>query len=125
MSIPGFIKLKPYRKLLGLLVVDALLFNSTNAARAPAFMLIVGFVALMATCYYLFYGVLGFARLYGLAFPRKRRLAGYLTLWTGFLLALQSIGELNSRDILVLLPLVAIGYAYSSYAKSPARLPDL
>jgi hypothetical protein len=121
----SFTKLKRNRRLAGLLVIDGIVFGVTNTGSAPAHILILGFVALVATFYYLFYGLLGFASLYGLAFKRKRRLAGYLTLWTGFLVALQSIGELNTRDVLVLLPLVAIGYAYSLYGKSAGRLPDM
>jgi hypothetical protein len=113
------------RKVLSLLAIDALLFNFTNTGSAPAYILIVGFVALMMTVHYLIYGLLNLARLYGVSFKRKRRLAGYVTLWTGFVLALQSIGELNSRDVLVLLPLILIGYVYGLYAKSSARLTDV
>ena len=113
-------------QLAGLLVVDSLVFNLTNTGSAPAYILIVGFVLLMVSFYYLMQGLLAAGRLYGLAFQRKRHLAGYLTLLTGFLLALQSMGELNSRDVLVLLPLSTIGYGYSLYSKAAAaRIPDM
>jgi hypothetical protein len=115
-----------YWKLFGLLVLDGIIFNLTNAHSAPAYVLMVGFILLVATFYYLLYGLLAFARLYGLSFKRKRFLAGYLTVLTGFLVALRSIGELNSRDLLVLLPLVVVGYAYSLYGKPAAtRIPDM
>ncbi len=122
--MPHVIKLKRDWKVLGLLAVDTIVFNATNARSTPALVLVVGFVALLASLYYVFYAMLGFARLYGLAFKNKRRLAGYMTVMTGFLLALQSIGELNSRDILVLLPLALIGYGYGLYARAPAGAPD-
>ena len=117
-------KLKRHWKLFGLLALDGLLFSLTNAGSAPAYALIVGFVLLIATLHYLLYGLLAFARLYGLSFKRKRYLAGYSTILAGFLLALQSIGELNSRDVVVLLPLVIIGYTYSLYGKSSPRIAD-
>jgi hypothetical protein len=125
MYLPKLAKLKRHWKLFGLLALDSLLFGFTNAGSAPAYALIVGFVLLVATLRYLLYGILAFARLYGLSVKRKRYLAGYFTILTGFLLALQSIGELNSRDVLVLLPLVVIGYTYSLYGKTATRLPGI
>lgn len=117
---------KPVRRLLGLLAVDAAVFGLTNAGNAPSFMLIVGFLLLVVTFYYLICGLLALSRLYGLSVKRKYRLAGSLTALTGFLVALQSIGELNSLDIAVLLPLVIIGYAYSFYgaAARPGASPN-
>jgi len=100
---------------LGLLVADGLVFGMTDAGKVASFLLVVGFLLLIATIYCLFYGILAFARLYGLPIKRKRRLAGSLTGLTGCLVALQSVGELNIRDVLVLLPLVTIGYVYSFY----------
>jgi hypothetical protein len=110
-------------KFVGLLVIDGLAFTLTNAKSVPSFGLIVGFVLLIATLYYLAYSLLTFARLYGLSIGRKRRLAGSLAGLVSGLVALQSIGELNSRDVLVLLPLVVIGYAYSFYGKTGTRTP--
>jgi len=111
-------------KFIGLLVADCLVFSLTNARSVPSFMLIVGLILLLMTVYYLVYSLLTFARLYGLSIRRKRRLAGVLTGLMSGLVALQSIGELNSRDVLVLLPLAVIGYAYSFYGKSGTRASD-
>ena len=119
-----FIARRHIWKFVGLLVIDGLAFTLTNAKSVPSFMLIVGFVLLIATLYYLVYSLLAFARLYGLSIRRKRRLAASLTGLISGLVALQSIGELNSRDVLVLLPLVVIGYAYSFYGKTGIRTPD-
>lgn len=112
-----FIARKPVWQLFGLLLIDGAVFGSTNTGRVPSFMLIIGFIILMVNFYYLIRGLLVLARLYGLSVRRKYRLAVSLTGLAGFLVALQSIGELNSRDIIVLLLLISIGYAYSLYGK--------
>lgn len=111
-------------KFIGLLIVDGLMFTFTNPKSVPSFVLIVGFLLLVTTLYYLVYSLLTFARLYGLSIKRKRSLAGSLTGLISGLVALQSIGELNSRDVLVLLPLVIVSYAYSFYGKTGVRTSD-
>ncbi len=76
---------------------------------------------LAATLYYLIHGLLNVAGLYGLAVKRKQRLAASLTGLVSGLVALQSIGQLNGRDVLVLMPLVIIGYIYSFYGRDGKR----
>lgn len=120
-----FHHLTRHRKLLGLMAADVVLFNVTDARSAPVYTLIVGFVLVMITFYYLLCGGLQAAKLYGVSFKHKRRVAAYVTILAGFLLALQSVGELNSRDVLVLLPLMVIGYGYGAYVKTTTRLPDM
>lgn len=112
---------KRFRRLLYLLTLDIALFGATNATTAPSFVVMVGFVCLAVTSYYLIYGLIGLSGFYGLNITRKRTLALYLTIVTGGLLALQSIGELGSRDVLVVLPLAVVGYLYSAYAKTSRR----
>jgi hypothetical protein len=99
--------------LAGLLIADGLVFGSTDARKVNAAMLIIGFGLLMVTVYYLIYSLLAFVKLYGISIRRKRRLAGSFTGLIACLVALQSVGELNPRDVLLLLPVVAIGYLYS------------
>jgi hypothetical protein len=114
----SFVLRKHVQKLLlglGLLLADGLVFGATNATQVASFVLVAAFLLLMATVYYLLFGLLMLARLYGLPIRRKQRLAGSLTGLVGCLVALQSVGELNVHDILVLLPLVIIGYIYSFY----------
>lgn len=109
---------KPHtRRLAALLVADALVFSTTNATKTASFMVIIGFGLLMLTFYYLIYGLLGFSGYYGLKIRNKKSLARLISLITGVLVALQSVGQLGSRDILVLLPLVVIAYFYGVYAK--------
>jgi hypothetical protein len=112
-------------KFVGLLVADSVMFSLTNTRSVPSFILIVGFLLLAATFYSLAYALLAFARLYGLSIRRKRRLASAFTGVIAGLIALQSIGELNSRDVLLLLPLVIVGYAYSFYSRTANRVADV
>jgi hypothetical protein len=106
--------------LAGLLIADGIVFGGTDARKVNAAMLIIGFGLLMASVYCLIYGLLAFVRLYGISIRGKRRLAGSFTGLTACLVALQSVGELNPRDVLLLLPLVAIGYLYSFYGPGRA-----
>ena len=112
---------KHFWQTLGVLIIDAVFFSYTDAGKVAPFMLIVGFLLLLLTSYVLFYGVLSFARLYGLPVRHKQRLAIYLSGTAGLVIALQSIGELSPRDILVLLPLVTISYIYGAYSTSRRR----
>jgi len=107
-----------------LLVLDIAFFTKTNASQVAPIVLIIGFVLLVLTCYELLYGLLSVARLYGLPIRYKQRLALYLSGVAGLILALQSIGELTPRDVLVLLPLATLGYIYGVYATSRKRNLD-
>lgn len=120
-----FITRRPVWQLLGLLFMDGAVFGSMNAGRVPSFMLVVGFIILVVNFYYLIRGLLALARLYGLSVKRKYQLAGSLTGLAGCLVALQSIGELNSRDVIVLMLLVFIAYAYSFYGTAGRHANNL
>ncbi len=63
----------------------------------------------------LIYAFLVFLKFYGLVIQQKRRLAASLTGLLACVLALQSVGELNIKDVVLLLPLIVVGYAYASY----------
>jgi hypothetical protein len=103
-------------QLIGLLGADFLLFSTTKATEVPSVIIIVGFGLLTATLYWIIRGVIDLVGLYGISVTRKRQFALYSTAILGGLIALQSIGELSGRDVLVLLPLAALGYIYSAYA---------
>jgi hypothetical protein len=109
---------KHLTRILGLLVLEVLLFCTTNAATAPSFVAIVAYVLLVATIYYGIYGLIGLGGLYGLRVKRRRPLAIYMTVVFGLVVALQSIGELGLRDVMVIVPLALMGYLYSMYAKT-------
>lgn len=106
-------------------ILDIIFFSKTNASKIAPFFLIVGFLLLVITCYELLYGLLSIGRIYGLNVRYKQRLAIYLSGVAGLILALQSIGELTPRDVLVMLPLVTLGYMYGVYATSHKRDLDV
>lgn len=101
-----------------LLVADVLLFGTTNPDSTLSFMLIVGFVLLCTTVYYLLDGLLAFAKLYGLSLKHRKRFIRTMTALFGGLVALQSIGQLSPRDVVVLSPLTVLLYLYIAYSRS-------
>jgi NhaP-type Na+/H+ or K+/H+ antiporter len=109
---------------LAVLIADVIFFSSINASQIAPFVLIIGFALLLLTCYIFIYVLLSIARLYGLPIRYKQRLALYLSGVIGLVVALQSIGELTPRDILVLLPLATLGYMYAVYTTARKRNLD-
>jgi hypothetical protein len=101
-----------------LLAADGLVFGATNPNETASFMLIVGFVLLCATVYYLLDGLLTLTKLYGLPLRHKKRFLRTMTLLVSGLLAFQSLGQLSFRDVLVLSPLTILLYLYIAYSKS-------
>lgn len=106
------------------LIADVAFFTRTDASKIAPFLLIVGILLLAVTFYELTYGLLSFARLYGLPIRHKKRLAVYLSGTLVLVVALQSIGELTPRDILVIFPLATIGYIYGVYTSARRRNLD-
>jgi hypothetical protein len=103
-----------FRAIALLLAVDGLFFGLTSPQKVASWLLIVGVLLFLISMYYFLLAGLTVARWYGLPTGKQpRRLAKVLVGVTGFLVALQSIGELSSRDVLVLLPLGVIAYLYS------------
>lgn len=105
----------------GLLAADMLLFGTTDPRSTLSFMLIVGFLLLSATIYYLLDGVLAFLRLYGLAPANRKRVLRTATMVVCGILALQSMGQLSLRDLMIAAPLVLLGYFYLAYSKGARR----
>jgi hypothetical protein len=105
----------------GLLALDFILFGTTDATKAPSIVVIIGFGSVVLTIYVVIVEILSLIGLYGLHLPRRRQLAIYISVLLGGLLALQSIGELDRRDVLVWLPLIIVGYAYSAYVRPSRR----
>ncbi len=109
-----------YRLLL-LITVDFIFFGSTSATKVTSYLVIVGFVLWALSVYAIIYYALVVIKMYGLPIKNKRRLTSYLTiLFSGFF-ALQSIGELSTKDILVIMPIAIIGYAYINYFRSDSQ----
>ena len=105
----------------GLIVADLLFFGTTNPANVPSYMLVVGFLLFTATFYYFVLGILRLGKWYGLGFSKKQvRMARIITAVVAGIVALQSTGQLSSREIYVLIPLAMIAYVYMSYVR-PTR----
>jgi hypothetical protein len=102
----------------GLLLADALVFGATNPNDTLSFMLIIGYILLCITLYYLFDGILSLSRLYGIPLKHKKRFLRTAILVVSGVVALQSIGQLSSRDIMVLAPLTTLLYLYIAYSRA-------
>ncbi len=102
----------------GLATVDALFFGLTNPARVPSLWLIVGYGFVVATLYAGLRLVLSVGGVYSPWFQRQGRPVGYTTGVLAAVLALQSIGQLSLRDVVVLLVLSAVLAVYYDYSKT-------
>jgi hypothetical protein len=101
-----------------LLLADALFFGLTDPMNVASPLLIVGFLLMLTTLYFVILALLKLAKLYGLHDVRLgRRFARGTTAISGGLMALQSIGQLSTRDLLILLPLAMVAYLYSAYKR--------
>lgn len=98
------------------LALDIILFGFTDPAKVASIWLVAGFILAIATVYWFFRGSMLIAGVYSKAVRRQaRQLAQLLTLAAAVLIALQSMGQLSLRDVLVLVPLLVLGYAYIRY----------
>jgi hypothetical protein len=108
-----------------LAAADLVVFGATDPHNAPSMVLFAGFLLLATSFYVLLLSALKLFAWYGVSPGRHRK--RFIRLSAGVfsgLVALQSIGELSSRDVLVLLPLAIIAYIYVSYGQSqPSAAP--
>ena len=113
-----FINRSQFWLVIGLLMADGLFFGLSDPASVPSLALAIGFILFVVTLYRLLYGLLILVSWYGFSRGKRprRRLALTVTGLVGGIVALQSIGELAARDVLVLVPLVIGMYVYNSYA---------
>ena len=107
--------------IISLLALDSAFFSLTDPSKVDSIMLVIGFLLVTSTFYLCIKQLLAAAKLYGLPFGnRERRVAIFITGLAGVLIALQSIGELTRRDLLVVGPLAVILYVYVSYGRAGA-----
>jgi hypothetical protein len=107
------------RSLAGLILVDAVFFGLTNPSKVPAVLLIAGFALIVVNLYALSLGLVALSRWYGISLgAHSKKIVLIITGFTGALIGLQSMGQLSVRDLVILMPFVAIGYFYSSYQKT-------
>lgn len=109
-------------RIAALLIVDALFFGMTDPADVPSFALIIGFLLFSATLYLFVQSLFRMGKWYGFSFGKhQQRMAKILTGVIAAIVALQSMGQLGGRDILVLIPFMLVAYLYTSYGKSSAQ----
>jgi hypothetical protein len=114
-----------HRRLAALFVADLLFFGLTDPANVPSFALIIGFLLFAATLYQFVRGLIKLGSWYGLEFTRRQqRLARIATGVMAGLVALQSMGQLGGRDILVLVPLALVAYLYTSYGQPAIEVAE-
>jgi hypothetical protein len=101
-----------------ILIIDSIFFGSTDPARADSLYLIVGYLLMVASliCFLrLTSRVIG---LYGVPREYSKRMADIVAVLGAVTLALSSVGELTSRDIIVMVPLGVLFYIYASYIRT-------
>jgi ABC-type uncharacterized transport system permease subunit len=109
------IKNKYIYRLVIILILDALLFTLTNPHSVSPIILLLGFICCIATIYYTTHFLLFLLSFYGIKVTHARQLSVCMAGLGGFLLALQSIGELSLRDIVVIVPLILLVYLYITF----------
>ena len=103
-----------------LFITDLLFFGFTNPKQVASILLIVGFGLVLLNLYYLIYGLQRAAGLYIPWVAKRKSLRISLLSCIGLILALLSIGQLTTRDI-VLIPLATLVItAYFSYRQPSA-----
>lgn len=104
---------------IGLVVTDALFFGFTNPAKVVSPLLIVGFFLVSATLFYTVYTLLSSASEAGLSIGSRQRKAALGGVGVvALLIALQSVGQLSTHDVSVVIPFVVIAYIYLTYGQS-------
>ncbi len=111
-------QLRKNRLLVTVIVADIVFFGavSPNAHAAvifPAFLLAITTIWILSRLLVNYLNVLT-----PLKVKTQKKIILLLVVGTGFLLALQSVGQLTVRDVLTLLPLIAIITFYMSYSRS-------
>ena len=105
-----------------LVVADSLFFTTTNPNKVASSVLIVGFVLVAFSIFGLLRLVLAAATFYGLPLQnRGRRVALLVGISMAIAVALQSLGELTLRDVVVLILLTGLIYVYTSYGHDQKR----
>lgn len=111
-----------FRLLVVLIVADLMFFGLVNPAKTPSYNLIVGFLLFTITAYVMVGALFRLAVWYGIAkADRQKYFSRIITGGVAGIVALQSIGQLYSRDVLVLTPLAILIYMYLSYRNNKGR----
>ncbi len=108
-------KTKRFWQVLIIIAIDALFFGLVNPNKVNSLFLIAGFILFGITLYIILQIFLGFLIKLGFKIKHRRKLAGFIVSLSCLLLALQSIGQLSIRDVLIILPLAVLLYIYAAH----------
>ena len=112
-----YLKNRKFVIVFGLLVLNGLFFSITNPDHINSGILIVGFVFLGITIYAIMELFLYIIDRAGVKLKNRRKLAIFLAILFSILLALQSIGQLRARDVIVIVPLWLMLYIYLTHIR--------
>lgn len=110
--------IKSITKVLGAWICTALLLLATDPAKLPSALLIVPFLLLFVAVYLTVKEALHLLRggdgnkIIGMKASRPRLIAGLIAAFPVLLLVLQSIGQLTTWDILMVVALFIVAYFY-------------
>lgn len=114
---PSTVRLRS-RYCVPLFIIDLAFFGLTNPVHAHVWTLAVGGALAAVTIWatsLLFVRLL--AHLLNISRHAQRLLGGIITVTGLYILGMQSLGQLNTRDALALVPLVAVFYFYVTYSR--------
>ena len=110
-------KSRLFLELLAVIALDALFFGITDPNKVNSLWLIAGFIILGLSLYVVIKIVLVFLVKLGFKIKNKRKLAIFIAGLICFLLALQSIGQLSFRDVLIIIPITVLLYVYLAFIR--------
>jgi hypothetical protein len=116
MKISALFADRALARLVVLLAVDVLFFSLVNPKKTASFVVVLGFLLLLLTMYALLRICIGkIGRQLGAGQGSIKKSVLLLTIFSGVLIGMQSIGQLSLRDFLAITPLIIILYFYLSY----------
>lgn len=103
---------------LGLLAIDGLFYSFTNPHSVSSPLLIGGLLLLSVNFFAATLLLLRLSQNIGFEIgPAYRKAAYGATTVMALLVALQSVGQLTTRDVVVMVPFAVIAYVYVAYAQ--------
>jgi hypothetical protein len=105
-----------FRIIVLLLMINVLFFGLINPTTSNSYVVMLGCILIILNIYAL---VLIITRLVAIFIPvsaaTQKRFTLFMSLLLVFMLLMQSIGQLSTRDLIAILPLLAVLYIYLTY----------
>ncbi|MHB1864991.1 MAG: hypothetical protein ACYCPS_02400 [Candidatus Saccharimonadales bacterium] len=111
------IKKKIFWQAIILLVIDSLFFGLTDPNTVNSVFLLISFVLFGASLYVLIQIILVYLIKLGFKFKNRKKIAVFAAVLVSLLLALQSVGQLTGRDVLIFIPLTVLLFIYIAYIR--------